>query len=556
MLRSLSIRNYALIDTVDLEFDNGLTIVTGETGAGKSIMLGALSLLLGGRADTRVIGDAKARSEVQALFLTGDESLRPMLEEKGIEWVALPDGNAEILIRREIAASGRSRVFINDTLVTLRTLEQITPRLIDIHSQHANASINDPAKRLEIIDAFADNADLRADFAKRFADYVAVRRRLAAARESLKRATENEEFLRFRVESLDKLKPRAGELAAIEKRFETLCDADEIKEKLSRFSYIINGGDSAALPLLSEARSIVDVMDIPEVASRLDAVILELKDIAETVEDYNAGIDTDPSTLARLSTRMNLYYELMKRFRVDDADRLAEIHNEVKTQLQGLELAGDEIPALEEESRNLARALKHAAELLTESRRMAAENFSALIENAARPLGLKNLTFVTTLTPTKVKQNGADEVEFLCSFNKNGTPQPIAKVASGGEISRMMLCLKGELAGKMQLPTIIFDEVDTGVSGEIADKMGEMMHDMGDRMQVMAITHLPQVAAKGNSHFKVFKHDEENHTVTRVRLLDSKERIDEIAAMISGSEVTDTARMAAKELLDKSLNKR
>lgn len=556
MLRSLSIRNYALIDTVDLDFDNGLTIITGETGAGKSIMLGALSLLLGGRADARVIGDANARSEVQALFLTDDESLRPILEEKGIDWSALPDGNAEILIRREIAASGRSRVFINDTPVTLRTLEQITPRLIDIHSQHANANINDPAKRLEIIDAFADNEETRADFTKHFSDYVDVRRRLASAKEKLKKATENEEFLRFRAESLDKLRPRAGELAAIEKRFETLCDADEIKEKLSRFAYIVNGGDSAALPLLAEARSIVDRLDITDVASRLDAAILELKDIAETVDDYNAGIDTDPATLARLSARMNLYYEMMKRFHVDDADRLVEIYNDVKSQLQGLELAGDEIPALEEESRNKARLLKQAAEKLTDSRRRAAEKFSTLIENAARPLGLKNLTFVATLTPTKVKQNGADEVEFLCSFNKNGVPQPISKVASGGEISRMMLCLKGELAGKMQLPTIIFDEVDTGVSGEIADKMGDMMHNMGDRMQVMAITHLPQVAAKGKNHFKVFKRDEENHTVTRVRLLESADRIDEIAAMISGSEVTETARMAARELLEKSNRKR
>lgn len=560
MLRSIRIKNYALIDSLELEFPEGLTIITGQTGAGKSIMLGALSLLMGGRAESRVISDKADRSLVEAVFEdTGDE-VAAILEERGVE----PDPSGQVCIRREISASGRSRIFVNDRSVTLQTLSAVSSRLVDIHSQHANAKITDPSVRLDIVDIMADNGALRREYVEQFSRYAAIHRRLKTMRENLRKAAENRDFLKFQLDQLDRLKPRRGELAEIERRYEVLSDADDIRDRLSRLASILGAPDLGVADMLSEARAIAEKTDFSllqedtssgegenQVSRRLADVLVEVKDLFETVEDYRGDVAVDPAALAALSARMNLYYETVKRFRVATSDELADLHEEIRMKLRDVESGGTDIPELEAEARKMAASLRDLAAELSESRRRGGEILSELIMDAARPLGLPNISFQVDVVPGKLTVSGRDTVEFLCSFNKNGAPLPLQTIASGGEISRIMLSLKSVLASRMKLPTIIFDEVDTGVSGEIADKMGQMMRDMARSMQVMVITHLPQVAAKGDCHFKVYKSDEADRTVTHVRQLGDDERVREIAGMMSGSEVTDAALLAARALMGK-----
>lgn len=562
MLKNLTIRNYALIENLELEFGPGLTIITGETGAGKSIMLGALGLVMGGRADTRVISDGGDKSVVTALFTDIDPKLRQIFDERGIDWIEDADGRPELTVRRELTASGRSKVYVNDSPVTLQTLSAIVPRLIDIHSQHANAKINDPAERLRIIDSLAGNSELLADYRLVFNEYVELRRAIKARRERMAATAKNIEFLRFQLEQLDRLAPKRGELKEIERRFEVLSDADEIKERLYALASILGDSDRGVQSLLGEAVSAADKIDfrllgmksedadgVSGIVERLRALIIEAKDIFETVDDLNSSVDTDPAALAKLSARMNLYYETVKRFRVREADDLVALHEDVRRQVADVTLGDSELPEMESEARRVAHELKLKADELTETRVRCAAEFSRLLCETARPLGLANIKFTAEVGPRKLSASGQDEVEFLCSFNKNGTPKPIGDIASGGEISRMMLSLKSILAGHINLPTIIFDEVDTGVSGEIADKMGDMMHAVSHDMQVIVITHLPQVAAKGDAHFKVYKTDADTRTVTHVRQLTVDDRIRELAAMISGSEVSEAALSAARTLL-------
>ena len=485
MLKNLIIRNYALIEYLDLEFGPGLTIITGETGAGKSIMLGALSLVMGGRADTKVISDGGSKSVVEALFTDVDPELREVFDDKGIDWVTDADGVSEMTIRRELSASGRSKVFVNDTSVTLQTLQSIVPRLIDIHSQHANAKINSASERLRIIDSMAGNEELRQEYQTLFSEYVELRRQIRSHRERMEKTAENLEFMKFQLEQLDKLNPKKGELKDIEKKFEILSDADEIKERLSMLSSILGDSDRGVQSMLGDAVGIADKVDFsmlgPTTASvsddsdndtenpimaRLRSLLDEIKDIYETIDDFNSSIDTDPSALARLSARMNLYYETVKRFRVKDADELVALRDDIRRQVAEVTTGDGDLPEMEREAHRLARLLKNQADRLSDSRRECAEKFSVALCDTARPLGLANINFSAEIKAGKLTSTGQDEVDFLCSFNKNGTPKPIGDIASGGEISRMMLSLKSILAGHINLPTIIFDEVDTGVSGE------------------------------------------------------------------------------------------
>lgn len=555
MLKKLSIRNYALIDSLDLEFDSGLTIITGETGAGKSIMLGALSLLLGGRADTKVIADSSSKAIVEATFSDLGDDFRHYFDENDLDW-----NDGEVIIRREIAANGRSRVFVNDCPVTLTLLSDLTPRLIDIHSQHSNARIADPQAQLEIIDLFSQNDELRKDYKDEFEKYVSLRNKIKRIKEKIEKASADKDYLLFRREQLDKLKPRRGELAEIEKRFEMLSDADEIRERLREMAAFLSTSDGGATDLTSRALSSSDSIDFTlfggedndspsSISSRLESVLIELKDLYETVEEYASEVEADPATLSKLGTRIDAYYDAMKTFKVADADILPDIYEDVCSRLAMIEGGDSELPELEKEARGVAHRLKTLAEQLSESRRQGALIFAQQINDTARPLGLSNMNFDVVFSEGKISSTGRDKVEFVCAFNKNQVPSPVSKSASGGEISRLMLTMKGLLADKMNLPTIIFDEVDTGVSGDIADKMGAMMVSMGEAMQVMAITHLPQVAAKGKSHFKVYKTDSADRTITHVRALSTDERIREIAGMISGSSIGEAALENARHLL-------
>lgn len=555
MLSKLSIRNYALIDSLELEFDSGLTIITGETGAGKSIMLGALSMIMGGRADSRVIADGGSKSVVEASFAFPPASLEQSFAENDLDWNA-----EELLIRREIASNGRSRVFINDVPVTLSVLASISGYLIDIHSQHENARLTSQTAQLEIIDSVSDNEKLRKRYAEAFRRFVEIRNRVKRIRQEQDRMRENREYLQFQYEGLKTLSPKRGELETIEKRFELLSDADEIRERLQYFRSLLGDNDRGALDLLRTAKAEADRVDYslvgietdedtPAIPERLENVIVELQDMYETIDDAVLRVDADPAVLEKLSRRMNEYYDAVKQYRVKTADELVDLLEKIGSQLDVIETGGEELPMLEKEGKRVASEVKELAVRLTESREEGARRFSRVVTETARPLGLSNLDFSVNIAAGKMGPTGQDRVEFRCSFNKNQVAGPIAGMASGGEMSRLMLTIKRVLAGRMNLPTIIFDEIDTGVSGEIADKMGEMMVDMSRDMQVMAITHLPQVAAKGDSHFKVFKKDEETRTLTHVRRLDEEARVREIAAMMSGSEVGDAALNNARVLL-------
>lgn len=564
MLRRLGIRNYALIEGVDVEFGPGMTVITGETGSGKSIMLGALSLLTGGRADSRVVAGGKSR--IEATFEDVDPEMRRLFEERGIEWVAYDDADEtgtrnEVTIRREIAAEGRSKIYINDTPVTLATLAAIGPKLVYIHSQHANAGLSDEAEQLHVVDVFSGTIPQLEDYRRDFRRFAALRRDIDRVKERNAKNRENEEFLRFQCGQLDALKPKKGELTEIEKRYEVLSDADEIKQRLASLAALFGSGDRGMLGDVAEARGIVDKIDFSlfgrdvedqDIPARMEVMETEIRDIADAIDDMYSGLDTNPAALERLSSRMQAYYAAVKHFKVKDADELADLHIKLKQELGELTGDGGELPELERQAREMARVLKERAAELTRMRQEGARLLGDEIYAAARTLGLPNLKFEVRVSPAKLTSTGGDRVEFLCAFNRNATLQPVGDTASGGEMSRLMLSLKAVVARRMNMPTIVFDEVDTGVSGEIAEQMGLMMRRMGDDIQVMAITHLPQVAAQGVEHFKVYKRDEGDRTVTHVEKLDHEARVSEIAAMISGSEVTEAARENARALLSAS----
>lgn len=565
MLRRLGIRNYALIEGVDVEFGPGMTVITGETGSGKSIMLGALSLLTGGRADSRVVAGGKSR--IEATFEDVDPEMRRLFEERGIEWVEYDDADGtgtrnEVAIRREIAAEGRSKIYINDTPVTLATLAAIGPKLVYIHSQHANAGLSDEAEQLHVVDVFSGTIPQLEDYRRDFRRFAALRRDIDRVKERNVKNRENEEFLRFQCGQLDALKPKKGELTEIEKRYEVLSDADEIKQRLASLAALFGSGDRGMLGDVAEARGIVDKIDFSlfgrdvedqDIPARMEVMETEIRDIADAIDDMYSGLDTNPAALERLSSRMQAYYAAVKHFKVKDADELADLHIKLKQELGELTGDGGELPELERQAREMARVLKEKAAVLTRMRREGARLLGDEILAAARTLGLPNLKFEVRVSPSKLTSTGGDRVEFLCAFNRNATLQPVGDTASGGEMSRLMLSLKAVVARRMNMPTIVFDEVDTGVSGEIAEQMGLMMRRMGDDIQVMAITHLPQVAAQGVEHFKVYKRDEGDRTVTHVEKLDHEARVSEIAAMISGSEVTEAARENARALLKASM---
>ncbi len=555
MLETLIIQNYALIDNVSLRFDSGFTIITGETGAGKSIMLGALSLLLGERAESKAISDKTRKSVIEATFSHPDPELMSVFEEQGLEW-----NPAEILVRREVSASGRSRAFVNDTPVTLPVLTAVTGNLLDIHSQNSNIQLSQSSSHLSILDAFTGNAGQLAEYRADFGRYVTLRAKIRKIKERIEKNRENREFIAFQLEQLDKINPKEGELKQIEQEFDMLSDADQIREDLGCAYDSLDGSDNAVLGLLTDAEAYLGKVNLTlfedeeaDLMKRIENARIELKDIAETVSDYLDRVGSDPGRLAKVTARMNLLYDAIKRFKVADEESLVALHRDLRHKLNAIDFGDDNVTALELEARKLAKVLKAKADALTESRRKGAVEFARSLVATAIPLGMPNLQFEVELTQGKLTADGQDTAEFICSFNKNHPLQPMSRVASGGETARLMLSIKSIMARCMHLPTVIFDEVDTGVSGEIADKMGAMMKEMGHDMQVLAITHLPQVAAKGDSHFKVYKRDEEERTVSHVMRLDTELRVRELAGMLSGTEVNDAAILNARVLLGDNL---
>lgn len=554
MLSKLTIDNYALIDKSEIDFPSGFTVITGETGSGKSIMLDALSLLTGARADSKSLGNKERKMVVEAIFSNPPEKIKSILEEQQIDW-----DPEQLIIRREISKSGKSRGYINDDPVNLTVLSSVASNLIDIHSQHNNSLLNKPQEQLNIIDAYGNTIHILEDYRKSFKEYVSLRNRLKKIKEGIAQGKENKEFILFRLEQLDKLKPKRGELFQLEKESELLGDADKIKSEIAESVNILEGGAHSVMKLLQTLSSIVDNIDFSlfdpkeedQIAERLSEIKIELRDISDTLQNYSEGVSVDPVRYEKVTTRIEAINEAMRRFKVKSEDELVELHEKLKEELSLMSEDMSNIPEMESKLKNLAKILKEKADQLSELRTIAAENFSSIIAKKIMPLGMPNIRFEAMVEKGRMTPDGQDLVTFYCSFNKNHPMQPISEIASGGEISRVMLGIKSVMSEVMNMPTVIFDEIDTGVSGEIAHKMGKMMKSMsGNGKQVFSVTHLPQVAVSGDYHLKVQKHDEEGKTISQIKSLNTEERVREIAGMLSGTTINDVALQNARILLE------
>jgi DNA repair protein RecN (Recombination protein N) len=551
MLESLHISNYALIDNLDIDFHNGFNIITGETGAGKSIILGALSLILGGRADTKVIRNNERKSVIEAIFsIKNYPSLKKICDENDIEWDDL-----QCILRREIAPNGRSRAFVNDSPVSLSQLSDIAIQLVDIHSQHQNLLLASPDYQLNIIDNLAGNNDRLKEYYHLYQEYVNAVRQLKETRRAIEKGVADEDFTRFQLEQLEEMNLVAGEQEDLEREREILSNMTSIKETLFSALEALTNGKSNVLSLLNNA--VDDCEDLENVledennlTERLETARIEIQDIAETLSQYDSNLNADPQELERIEDRLNKIYSLEHKHRVSTVDELIAIRDNLQKRLDAIDNSDYAIEQLEKQAKQAYKMALSAAKEISKHRQDEANSFAKLLKERALPLGMKNLQCEIKITPIEISATGIDKIEFLFAFNKNQQLMPVGNTASGGEISRLMLSIKTIIANKMQLPSIIFDEVDTGVSGDIANSMGEMMQSIAQNIQVLAITHLPQVASKGNHHYKVFKEDDETSTLTRIKELSIEERVDELALMLSGSTINEAARANARSLLN------
>lgn len=550
MIRSLHISNYALISEIDIDFTAGLNIITGETGAGKSIMLSALNLLLGGRADTRAIKDASRKSVIEIeCQLENPDDFTAFFETNGLD----NEGDT-VILRRELAPNGRSRAFINDSPVTITTLRELAIQLVDIHSQHQNLLLADPDFQLQIIDSLADNAGLLTEYKTAYADYLTVLKKYSTTRDTILKGRDEADFIAYQLEELQNLGLQAGEQSELENERDSLSENTDLKQIIAEALSPMSEENGVLDDLSISATSIRELSetfeDAEQLADRLDNAVREIRDIANVLERYDSDLKADPERLEDIEARLSRIYSLELKHHVDTDSQLIALADKLAEQKDAIE-NGDQI--LEELEHEARMAKKHAvliARQISERRQQCARNFAAELQQAAGPLGMKNLRCEIAVTAGKLNPHGMDKVDFLFAFNKNQELMPVGQTASGGEISRLMLTIKTIIGEKMNLPSIIFDEIDTGVSGEVASKMGEMMQRLSHKIQVITITHLPQVAARGLSHYKVYKEDDERSTTTRIRRLDESQRIDELALMLSGSSDDDAAVAAARSLID------
>ncbi|MBD5323090.1 MAG: DNA repair protein RecN [Bacteroides sp.] len=550
MLESLHISNYALIDRIDIAFHPGFNVITGETGAGKSIILGALSLILGGRADTRVVSDPTRRSVIEAVFtVDGYDELKAYCRDADIEW-----DDERCILRREIAPAGRSRAFINDSPVPLSKLQGVAMRLIDIHSQHQNQLLSTAEFQLMVIDTLAGNKDKLAVYTTRYNALRDAIRRLKAARIRVEKNREDEEFTRYQLEQLEDLALQPGEQEELENEKEILNNLSSIKESLGRAISALSYDDTNAVDLLGIASDACDSLEdvLPkddDIPGRLESARIDIADIASTLEDIDGQLAADPSRLDAIDDRLNTIYTLCHKHHLENGDELIALRETLSKKLEDLDNSGEILADLEKEARRAKALARETALEISESRKKEATIFAENLRKAATPLGMKNLRVEVEVAPADMNPTGIDAVRFMVAFNKNQPLMPVGDTASGGEISRLMLSIKTIIASRMSLPSIIFDEIDTGVSGDVANRMALMMREIAKSIQVTTITHLPQVASKGDTQYKVYKEDDDQATHTRIRQLTPEERIDAVAEMLGGSEVDEAARQAAISLL-------
>ena len=550
MLKSLSIQNYALISQLDVDFTGGFSVLTGETGAGKSIILGALSLILGQRADAISIKEGESRCLIEGIFDISSYKLQSFFEENELEYDA-----THCILRRELLASGKSRAFVNDTPVGLNELKILASHLIDIHSQHQNLMLADGNFQMQVLDVLADNKDLKKEYQDAFKQYTSCRKQLDTLKENAALKTAEEDYLKFQYNQLVEAKLKENEQAELELESGTLSHVEDIKNGLFKIEQSLSSDEQGVIPALKEALNTLTALnkiypESVEMTSRLESSYLEIKDLASDIYKKQEHLELDPERLQYVNERLDLLYSLQKKHKLETCDDLIKLRDDIGIQLQEINNFEEQIATLEKELQLLYKQVITLSGNLTQSRKTAAGKLESELVSTVSPLGMTNMKFTSELTPKSHPDvSGMDYVSFLFSANKNVGLKPVSEIASGGEISRLMLGIKSLIAGAMALPSIIFDEIDTGVSGEIADKMGEIMQKLGEKMQVVTITHLPQIAAKGSSHYYVYKFDDKDTTETNIRKLNQEERVMEIAQMLSGSELTDAALEHARNLM-------
>jgi DNA repair protein RecN (Recombination protein N) len=549
MLTRLYISNYALIDEIDIEWSDGLTIITGETGAGKSIIIGALSLILGERAETEAIRDKEKKTIVEATFDLKGFDLKTFFEENDIDY-----NENECIARREIGANGRSRTFVNDSPVSVSTLKELMTRVIDIHSQHSNMLLAKPSFQLSILDNIANDKVLIAEYKTKYYSYKELERKLKILKESFSKSKAEEDYIKFQLEQFNELKLHEDEDKELEALQNKLSNVTETKESLWSVENTLNNEENSLIEQLTAiaqklAETEKHLDEIGGMSDRVKSAIIELKDIAMSVTSIEEGLNDDPKELDRINDRLDKIYSLERKHNVDTVNEIIEIQRNFEAKLNDIDNSEESINAVEKEMNAVHAEATKLGKELSRVRIASAQSFVKELKALARTLGMKNLEFGIEFNEVDLNASGADDVEFKFAFNKNQQLMPVKNTASGGEISRLMLCIKSIIARSMNLPTIIFDEVDTGVSGEIANRIGEMMGDIAKRIQVIAITHLPQVAVHGKTHLRVFKTDTDKETLTSIERLNEDERVIEIAKMLSGKDVNKAAIENAKELM-------
>ena len=556
MLTHLRIQNYALIDSLSIEFRSGFSVITGETGAGKSILLGAIGLLLGQRTDSKSLKDCEKKCTVEAEFDLAEYSMKSFFDANDLDFEG-----GECVIRREILPSGKSRAFVNDTPVQISVLKELGEQLVDIHSQHQNLLLNKENFQLEVLDILSDSTSLLKDYQDLFFEYKSLKKQLIETIEQVEQSKSDEEFMRFQLQQLEEAKLQSGELEELENESEVLSHAEDIKAALYQSDQVLNGSDgNGVLTSLRECtrslQSISMVMPgVEDLLNRTESCYIELKDIADELSNMSDGVEFNPSRLDFINERLNTLYSLQKKHHVETVDELIGIASDLRNKLDVVDAGDEKIRELEEAVVVVYDKLLSKGKELTQLRRKASCDVEKQITDYLIILGISNVQFKVDLTERNEPENdGLDKVNFLFSANKNGVLQSISQVASGGEIARVMLSLKALISGVVKLPTIIFDEIDTGVSGNIAEQMARIMQKMGvAKRQVISITHLPQIAALGSTHYKVYKEDDELSTTSHIIELSHEQRVEEIAHMLSGSVLTDAALNNAKELLKQSV---
>ena len=550
MLQQLYIKNFTLIDELDIELHPGFSVITGETGAGKSIILGAIGLLLGQRADSKSIKQGADRCVIEAHFDLSRYDLKPFFDENDIEY-----DDHDTIIRRELTAAGKSRAFINDTPVALTMLKELGDQLMDVHSQHQNLLLNKQDFQLNVVDILANDSKELEDYQQCFANYQQKTKELNQLREEIERNKQNADFLQFQYDELEAAPLVEGEQEELEQQSETMSHAEDIKTALYEADNALNGDESGVVSQVKSAynalNGISKVMPkTAELTERLDSCRIELKDIADEVSQLLERTDFNPAELDNINNRLDRLYELEKKYHVETVEELIQQRDDLKLKLSHIENSDEAVSEMEKEVAKLRSLCAHRAETISTMRRATADNMRSQLAQRLEQLGMPHARFDVSITKTELGKNGQDSISFLFSANTSTPLQPVSQVASGGEIARVMLSLKAMISGAVKLPTIIFDEIDTGVSGKIAEKMAQIMQEMGrTERQVISITHLPQIAALGSHHYRVSKEETKNGTVSHMTELNNEERITEIAQMLSGSDISDAAIQNAKELL-------